>query len=290
MACPCTAVHLHIVKRRGRSTSKRHSSYLRERARARALIELTALLISPGTFPRSARERMRDQNFSSFFSPSFPFCCLSFGLHFLRREWRNRLNISEHSRTPSRYFLLISIPPSPIFSSSPSSPPTRTRGTGKLRVPTWNNNRRHSTSYAKRFFGGEERPFGFSINGHLAKGMVANGCPLPPPSFPTRCQFPFVRPCALAKNFARIKHRPRVSYQAGICVHTHVNSSEINDSLTPAVVSSSPTPPPLHRYQALVRTNTRDRERKTHFVTRIAANESPAIISATQHDRLHIVS
>jgi len=40
--------------------------------------------------------------------PRFPLLPF-FGLHFLRREWENRLNISEHFRIPlPRYFLLIS--------------------------------------------------------------------------------------------------------------------------------------------------------------------------------------
>lgn len=78
------------------------------RARAK---ELAALLISPGTFHS---ERMRDQN--SLYSlaspppPSFPLLPF-FGLHFLRREWENRLNISEHFRIRCHDTFYLSPPP-----------------------------------------------------------------------------------------------------------------------------------------------------------------------------------
>lgn len=99
--------------------------------------ELAALLISPGTF-RS--ERMRDQN--SLYSlapppsPRFPLLPF-FGLHFLRREWENRLNISEHFRIRCRDTFYLS-PPPVSYSVSFSR-----RGTENLHISSDNNNRRY---------------------------------------------------------------------------------------------------------------------------------------------------
>lgn len=89
IACLYNAVHLHIVKRGRLCWSKCNgSSCLGERTRC------------PSYFSRdfsraSERERERYQNSSLFllFSLVFPLLPLV-GLHFLRREWENRLNIS----------------------------------------------------------------------------------------------------------------------------------------------------------------------------------------------------
>lgn len=64
-------------------------------------------------FSQRANERSEFSLFSSFSPPSlrrFPLLPF-FGLHFLRREWENRLNISEHFRIRCHDTFYLSPPP-----------------------------------------------------------------------------------------------------------------------------------------------------------------------------------